>query len=113
MKRSAIQRKGRVKPVSDKRRGQAKEREQCRETVLSRDLTCRGCDVAPVSCTRIPTEVHELGRGSYRSSCWLNPELCLGMCRHCHQWVTEHPREAQLLGLAWPGWRVQQFLDTQ
>jgi hypothetical protein len=48
-----------------------------------------------------------LGRGAYRASCWLEPELCLGMCRPCHRWVTEHPRHAQELGLALAGWQVE------
>lgn len=102
-----------MKPVSDKRRAQAGEREQCRETVFARDRTCRGTGATRVQCGVTPTEVHELGRGAYRTSCWLNPELCIALCRACHQWVTEHPTEAQILGLALPGWRVQQILDTQ
>jgi hypothetical protein len=100
-----MKRGGRVRPVSKKRSAQQDARAECRRIVLGRDRMCRG------DCGRPATEVHELGRGAYRQSCWLNPELCLGLCRECHQWVTEHPLEAQDRGLALPGWRVEQLLN--
>jgi hypothetical protein len=102
--------RSRVRPVSTKRAAQATERAACRQAVLARDYRCRGLGIAPVACDVVPSEVHELGRGAYRASCWLVPDLCLGLCRPCHRWVTEHPRHAQELGLALAGWQVEQRL---
>ena len=99
-----------MRAVSKKRAAQAGARRECREIVLARDYQCRGHGLTPVDCTMTPTEVHELGRGAYRSSCWLNPDLCLGMCRPCHRWVTDHPARAQELGLALPGWEIERLL---
>ena len=97
--------RSRIRPVSKKRAAQSSERDECRRTVLARDRLCRA------GCGRPSCDVHELGRGAYRSSCWLNPDLCLGMCRECHRWVTDHPTEAQERGLALPGWRIEQILN--
>ena len=97
--------------MSKKRAAQAEERAACRQAVLLRDRVCRGRGATRVQCAVTPSEVHELGRGSYRSSCWLDPELCIALCRPCHQWVTEHPTEAQVLGLALAGWQVEQRLN--
>jgi len=96
-----------VRQVSRKRASQAGARTQCRNTVLTRDRFCRA------DCGRPASEVHELGRGAYRLSCWLDPELCIGLCRQCHQWVTEHPAAAQGRGLALPGWRIEQILAAR
>jgi len=100
----------RIRPVSKKRASQAAARDACRLEVLSRDRRCRGHGVAPVDCAVTASEMHELGRGAYRQSCWLNPQLCIGLCRNCHRWVTEHPTAAKELGLAMAGWEVEQFL---
>jgi len=102
-----------VRPVSKKRAAQAGARAECRKTVLERDRHCRGHGLTDVPCRRVPSEVHELGRGAYRQSCWLEPELCIGLCRPCHQWVTEHPTAAQALGLALPGWQIDQILNAR
>lgn len=103
----------RINPVSERRRFEFAERAQCRAIVMSRDRVCRGKGLTPVNCTSTPTEVHELGRGAYRTSCYLDPDLCLGLCHTCHAWVTGHPSLANDLGLALRGWEVQQILDAR
>jgi len=95
----------RIRPVSRKRIFDGPARDECRRIVLSRDPMCRA------DCGRPSCDVHELGRGAYRPSCWLNPELCIGLCRECHRWVTDHPLAAQDRGLALPGWRIEQILN--
>ena len=101
-----------MRPVSKKRAAQAGARAECRKVVLARDRQCRGHGITGVACRVFPSEVHELGRGAYRQSCWLEPELCIGLCRPCHQWVTEHPTDAQSRGLALAGWQVEQRLNA-
>jgi hypothetical protein len=104
--------RSRVRPVSTKRTAQQPERDACRSAVLARDRTCRGRGLTPVECGVTPTDVHELGRGAYRASCWLNPDLCIALCRRCHRWVTDHPTRARELGLALAGWEIEQHLKT-
>ena len=99
--------RSRIRPVSKRRAAQAGARNECRTIVLSRDVLCRG------GCGRAATEVHELGRGAYRQSCWLDPELCIGLCRGCHQWVTENPTKAQEARLALAGWEVEALLKSR
>lgn len=105
--------RSRIRPISKKRQDQAEARAECRRIVLERDRTCRGLHSTPVRCQVVPSEVHELGRGSYRETCWLDPELCIGLCRPCHQWVTEHPHDAVEAGLAMWGWQIEQRLRGQ
>ena len=85
-------------------------RDECRRQVLSRDVQCRG---QRVGCGVWATEVHELGRGAYRQSCWLDPELCIGLCSFCHRWVTQNPEAAVEAGLALWGWQVEQRLASR
>ena len=106
MKRSGI------RPVSRKRAAQKPLRDACVNIVLRRDVRCRGAGLTPVNCSGAATEVHELGRGAYRQSCWLIPEMCLGLCSICHRWVTLNPDLAEELGLALRGYQVEKMLTA-
>jgi len=105
--------RSRVNPVSKKRRDQREARDECRRVVLARDLVCRGFGKTPVECRRIVTDVHELGRGAYRQSCWLDPDLCIGLCHWCHRWVTDNPQAAVEAGLAMWGWQIEELLASR
>ena len=89
-----------MRPVSDRRAAQLDERARVRDIVLRRDLRCRGYGLTPVRCDIWSTDCHELKRGAWRADCWLDPARCVGVCRPCHRWITEHPEEARPLGLA-------------
>jgi hypothetical protein len=95
-----MSRSGRVKPRSTKTIAEMPERARVRATVLARDRICRGRGLTPVDCAAYSTDVHELKRGAHRRDCYLDPAKCVGLCRPCHQWVTEHPSDARPLGLA-------------
>jgi hypothetical protein len=95
--------------MSDKRRAQLAEREEVRRIVLDRDRSCRAAGRAPGPCRqfrgRKPLEVHELWPGAGRSTSWLNPDDCIAVCPSHHDWITEHPADAERLGLLRRGWR--------
>jgi hypothetical protein len=95
-----MNRSGRVKPRSKKTLAEMPERARVRDAVLARDRICRGRGLTPVDCTTHSSDVHELKRGANRRECYLDPAKCIGLCRTCHTFVTEHPAEARLLGLA-------------
>lgn len=95
-----MQRTGRIAPRSQRTIDEMPERARVRQIVLARDRICRGNGLTPVDCHGNATEVHELKRGANRRECYLDSDKCVGLCRPCHQWVTEHPAEARPLGLA-------------
>ena len=86
--------------MSKKRQADMPTRAKVREEVLRRDRECQAHGRTPVKCGIWSTDVHELLRGANRQAAWLNPDLCRGVCRSCHSWITEHPTEARDLGLA-------------
>ena len=90
----------RINQVSAKRRKLAPTRAAVVAEVLARDGQCRGRGLTPVWCTIRSTDCHELYRGANRQTAWLNPDLCVGLCRTCHDWVTTNPEKARPLGLA-------------
>lgn len=50
------------------------------------------------TCAREPADVHEILPRSAGGSILERANL-LVVCRSCHQWIHEHPRESRLLGL--------------
>lgn len=50
-------------------------------------------------CTHYSTDVHHTKGGSERGISFLDQESWLAVCRACHQWIHEHPRQAREMGL--------------
>jgi hypothetical protein len=48
-------------------------------------------------------DVHELVRRSQGGNI-LDPTHVLAVCRPCHDWIGQHPHDAETGGLALPGW---------
>lgn len=94
----------RLPAQSAKRRQEAPRRAEVRAGVLGRDRTCQARGVAPGACSspsadRAVLEVHEvISRGRWQAG-YLVEGNCLALCQRHHDWVTEHPREAEDLGL--------------
>jgi hypothetical protein len=88
-----------VNPVSQTRKDERPQRDACRAVVLARDPICRF-----PGCRRPSSEVHELHRGAGRHADYLDPEMCRGLCRECHQIVTDNPILAHDLGLSLWSW---------
>lgn len=50
-----------------------------------------------VGCTHLATDIHHRkGRGKYL----LDVETWLPVCRNCHRWIEEHPKEAKQAGFS-------------
>ena len=91
---------------SKKRIAEAPTRAAVRAEVLDRDRGCRARGIAPGPCAarpgRAPLEVHEVVSRARRPGGHLDPENCLALCPGHHDWVTEHPTDAEALGLSAP-----------
>lgn len=75
------------------------------QKILSERPWCEACSITPVGHRgrRPSTDVHEIltrGRsGGVHGSAWLDEENVLALCRTCHTWITDHPKEAKELDL--------------
>lgn len=90
--------------MSARRKREAPIRGQVRAEVLERDGGCTARGIAPGECgspfpSRPNLEVHEVvSRARWRAG-YLEPSNCRTFCQLHHDWVTEHPKEAEALGL--------------
>lgn len=86
--------------MSRKRRREQAERRKAMLAAFGSDPLCRaqlkGCDVRA-------SDGHELKRRSQGGDP-TDPAHVIPLCRPCHRWVTEHPREARALGLTRWSW---------
>ena len=101
MKRSPL------KPVSAKTKARAADRKKVIEFVHRRDHQCQFWHHAygvldhtqvPAACVG-PLDVHEIIPRSVWPAGKYEPTNCVLICRRHHQWVTEHPNDAALVGL--------------
>jgi hypothetical protein len=101
MKRSPMKRTGRLRPRSKKTERKYVERRKIVSNLLSTRAKCEAgiIDV----CVGKAVDVHEVKtRG--RGGSILDEENLRCLCRPCHQYVTEHPKEAHALGLVVHAW---------
>lgn len=101
MKRTPLKRKTRLSPVSKKRRGMAKARQQTRQMVLDRDMN--RCQAGLAGCTFHATDVHEIkSRARGGNIVAIDGDLSnfLSLCRSCHSWITTHPAFAEKFGFS-------------
>ena len=101
MKRSPMKRSGRLRPRSKKTERKYVERRKIVSKLLSTRTKCEAgiIDV----CVGKAVDVHEVKtRG--RGGSILDEENLRCLCRPCHQYVTEHTKEAHELGLVVHAW---------
>ena len=55
-------------------------------------------------CGQPASDVHEIIRRSQAKDAALRPELFVALCRSCHSWVTEHPKNAHATGYVLWSW---------
>lgn len=107
MKRGGpLRRRSRLRPVSDKRRAQMIERRRNWHDAYGERPDCAGRGTIPVCDTRPhpADDGHEvLSRA--RGGSITDPAGGLPLCRTGHTWVTEHPAEAEALGMLRPSTR--------
>lgn len=102
-RRTPMKRTGRIKPRSDKREDERVVRDVVREQVARRDIRCRAWQVLPGDCSG-PDDVHELvRRGQWRAG-YLDPDNCVLVCRHHHDYIGAHRDEAAAVGLHLQSW---------
>ena len=53
------------------------------------------CQIKIPGCTGTATDIHHM---AYRGDKYLDVETWKSACRHCHDWVHSHPKEARELG---------------
>jgi len=101
MKRSPLKRTGRLRSRSKKTEAKYRVRRKLVEELLSTRTRCEA-GIEGI-CTSRSVDVHEIKtRG--RGGSILDRANLLCLCRPCHQYVTEHPKEAHALGLVVHAW---------
>lgn len=89
-----------IRAVSAKRARENRERAKLRPQVVGGP-----CAARLEGCTGIATDWHER-KSRARGGAAVELENSLGLCRFCHSWAHEHPREARELGLLRHSWEV-------
>ena len=56
------------------------------------------CQIAVSGCTNGATDVHHTYAGANRDAFYLVQSTWLAVCRNCHDWVHNHPKESRALG---------------
>lgn len=90
---------------SKKRERQYRQRRTLVEQILDERPVCERCSAAR------STDVHEVIRRSQWSAGILVSENLRALCRRCHIWVTEHPKQAVDEG--WSAWSWDRYLFDQ
>jgi hypothetical protein len=80
----------RIRPMSDRRRREAKEYAEKRAAFLAQRPTCEKCT------RRLSTDVHHKA-GRYGGN-YLRVETWASLCRQCHDGIHAHPGEARRTG---------------
>jgi hypothetical protein len=75
--------------------------------LLDGDLT-----LFPAHCAG-PLDVHEIVQRSVRPSAWLEPDLCVLLCRTHHSALDDHPAAAIRLGLLANSWHADNFRNGE
>ncbi len=93
-----------IKPVSDKRRAENRERAAMADRLWPdrREGTVM-CGCGRPGCHRRADDLHE-PRFRSRLGSPADPENVIPLARECHDWVHAHPEEARELGLAVHSW---------
>ena len=81
--------------VSAKRAKKDAEYSKLRERYLSANPLCM---VKVSGCMHNATDIHHTYAGANRDAFYLVQSTWLPVCRACHNWVHEHPKEARELG---------------
>lgn len=100
-----MKRTGRVRPRSEKRIAQDRERTRQRREAAERGrLVCEAADRLPFMRCAGPIDHHEVLTRA-RGGSPIDPANRLYVCRAMHEWITVHPLEAAELGLVLPSRR--------
>ena len=85
------------KPLANRSTKRAKQEREYLKIRKSFLLSSQGCQASlPKICTRQVTDVHHM-KGRI-GNLLTDPTYFLAVCRPCHNWIEEHPKEAKELG---------------
>lgn len=82
---------------SAKRNAIRPERARLRQAILGQRPWCECCGASPSQ------DAHEIVTRA-RGGSILDPNNILALCRPCHEWIGNHPKDAQECGLIAPSW---------
>lgn len=57
------------------------------------------CQAHLLGCTIYSTDVHHMWSGKDRNKYFLDENTWASLCRNCHSWIHNHPKESRELGL--------------
>ncbi|MFO0453025.1 MAG: hypothetical protein ACK52I_30930 [Pseudomonadota bacterium] len=84
-----------ISPVSEKRRGEMNTYARLRDAFITAKPRC---EAKLVGCTGISTDIHHksgrVGENYLKIGTWL------AVCRTCHKFIEENPKEAKELGFS-------------
>lgn len=96
--------RGRIKPVSDKRLAERDERDAVRETTLRRaGFRCQAPGAFGLRCGG-RLDVHETFPRGPNPGSHLDATVTMALCRTHHTYVTDHPQAAHDAGLRHWSW---------
>jgi hypothetical protein len=103
-----VKRGGRLPPKSEKRRRLDRERAKFTKRMLALHAHCQACGPRRAlrgGAYRVKdaVDVHELVKRSQGGSI-VDEANVLCVCRLCHDWIEDHPTDAEERGLALPSW---------
>lgn len=110
-RRSALARRTRLRPMSEKRRAMLDERRAFVASVLQERPRCEAgepigtCD-GKHRCARDSVDVHEV-KTRARGGSILDADNVIAVCRRCHDWIHANPAASLRLGLLASSWSVR------
>lgn len=81
---------GRLASVSERRKAALYEYGKRRKKFLAARPKCQACYKSP------SRDVHHV-HGRYGSA-YLDVNTWMAVCRHCHDWIHQHPKDARVRG---------------
>ena len=91
---------------SKKREAIYRKRRPLVEQLLAERPICERCGMNP------STEIHEVVTRA-RGGSILDRANCRALCRGCHRWITEHPKQAHEEGLMAHSWERDKYLTDE
>jgi 5-methylcytosine-specific restriction endonuclease McrA len=93
----------RLKPVSDKRRAENRERRKMADAVFG---PAPECGIRwDAGCRGLADDLHETLSRARSGGDITNPDICVPACRPCHSKVDDNPAEAERRGFLLPSGR--------
>lgn len=97
------ERRTRLRPVSKKREKVNRARRELVAGLLAQRPRCEARDLIFVvddkhRCNLWSCDIHEVVTRA-RGGSILDPDNCRAICRACHDWIHDHPKQATSIGL--------------